>query len=181
MLAVATAKKSEVPDLADSKPSFGDKQKPLYHTPLKWRKLVGKPQVRRKAEPWLGARAVVARDSLRRARLGDCFENSSAGHESRPWLEELLRATCSDISEIVSTEKHLFFASARMTSSLLLPDLRHPTPLALPAPSLMFFNAFAFFAAFAAVSHTADTFVKSSQLENSSRKITSWPWGSCAS
>lgn len=37
--------KTDVPDLADSKPSFGDKQKPLYHTPLKWRKLVGKPQV----------------------------------------------------------------------------------------------------------------------------------------
>lgn len=48
--AVAAAKKSEIPDLANSKPSFGDKQKPLYHTPLKWRKLVGKPQVRRRAE-----------------------------------------------------------------------------------------------------------------------------------
>lgn len=38
--------KVEVHDLVDSKPSFGDKQKPLYHMPLKWRKLVGKPQVR---------------------------------------------------------------------------------------------------------------------------------------
>lgn len=42
--------KSETPDLTESKPSFGDKQKPLYHMPLKWRKVIGKPQVR--CEAW---------------------------------------------------------------------------------------------------------------------------------
>lgn len=31
----------------DWKPSFGDKQKPLYHMPLIWRQHVGKPQYRR--------------------------------------------------------------------------------------------------------------------------------------
>ena len=31
--------------VVDSKTSFGDKQKPLSHMPLKWRKHVGKPQV----------------------------------------------------------------------------------------------------------------------------------------
>ncbi|CAN0238893.1 unnamed protein product, partial [Ectocarpus sp. 12 AP-2014] len=36
--------KNERPDLTESKPSFGDKQKPLYHMPLKWRKVIGKPQ-----------------------------------------------------------------------------------------------------------------------------------------
>lgn len=41
----AGAGKSEVAEFVDSKTSFGDKQKPLYHMPLKWRKLVGKPQV----------------------------------------------------------------------------------------------------------------------------------------
>ena len=39
------AGKSEITEFVDSKTSFGDKQKPLYHMPLKWRKLVGKPQV----------------------------------------------------------------------------------------------------------------------------------------
>eukprot|EP00752_Nemacystus_decipiens_P004848 g4411.t1 len=43
-VATAEAGKSEVAEFVDSKTSFGDKQKPLYHMPLKWRKLVGKPQ-----------------------------------------------------------------------------------------------------------------------------------------
>lgn len=37
--------KSETAVMADPKPNFGDKQKPLFSVPLKWRKLVGKPQV----------------------------------------------------------------------------------------------------------------------------------------
>lgn len=37
--------KSEAAVMADPKPNFGDKQKPLFSVPLKWRKLVGKPQV----------------------------------------------------------------------------------------------------------------------------------------
>ena len=47
-LPTAGAGKSEAAEFVDSKTSFGDKQKPLYHMPLKWRKLVGKPQV-----PWV--------------------------------------------------------------------------------------------------------------------------------
>lgn len=35
----------EVAAIVDSKPNFGDKQKPLYLMPLKWRKLIGKPKV----------------------------------------------------------------------------------------------------------------------------------------
>lgn len=45
-IAAPGAGKSEPPELTESKPSFGDKQKPLYHMPLKWRKVIGKPQVR---------------------------------------------------------------------------------------------------------------------------------------
>lgn len=41
-----TGKSEVVPEFVDSKTSFGDKQKPLYQMPLKWRKLTGKPQVR---------------------------------------------------------------------------------------------------------------------------------------
>lgn len=37
--------KSEAAGMADPKPNFGDKQKPLFSVPLKWRKLIGKPQV----------------------------------------------------------------------------------------------------------------------------------------
>eukprot|EP00903_Cladosiphon_okamuranus_P017705 g16304.t1 len=40
----AGAGKSEVVEFVESKTNFGDKQKPLYHMPLKWRTLVGKPQ-----------------------------------------------------------------------------------------------------------------------------------------
>ncbi|CAM9219645.1 unnamed protein product [Ectocarpus fasciculatus] len=43
-IAAPGAGKSEPPELTESKPSFGDKQKPLYHMPLKWRKVIGKPQ-----------------------------------------------------------------------------------------------------------------------------------------
>ncbi|CAB1105776.1 unnamed protein product [Ectocarpus sp. CCAP 1310/34] len=39
--------KNEPPDLTESKPGFGYKQKPLYHMPLKWRKVIGKPQLQR--------------------------------------------------------------------------------------------------------------------------------------
>ncbi|CAB1101565.1 unnamed protein product [Ectocarpus sp. CCAP 1310/34] len=47
--------RNEPPDLTESKPSFGDKQKPLYHMPLKWRKVIGKPQV---LHHWLTAKQV---------------------------------------------------------------------------------------------------------------------------
>lgn len=44
--AAASAAKANVAVIADPKPNFGDKQKPLYLIPLKWRKLTGKPKVR---------------------------------------------------------------------------------------------------------------------------------------